>query len=68
MREQILRVDAILRRFSDFIAPRPVARGEVDFSELVLKALDVVGHELAQAPGADRAGRSSRGCRCAARS
>ena len=45
MREQIFRVDAILRRFSDFIAPRPLPGGEVDLAELVLKAVDVVGHD-----------------------
>jgi len=45
MREQIFRVDAILRRFSDFIAPRPHPGGEVNLSELVLKAVEVVGHD-----------------------
>ncbi len=45
MREQILRVDAILRTFADFIAPRPAALPDGDFSQVVLKALEVVGHE-----------------------
>jgi signal transduction histidine kinase len=45
MREQIFRVDAILRKFADFIAPRPAPGGEVDLSEISLKALEVVAHD-----------------------
>ncbi len=44
MREQILRVDGILRSFADFISPRS-GPGEQDFSALVLRALEVLGHE-----------------------
>jgi signal transduction histidine kinase len=45
MREQIFRVDTILRRFADFIAPRPAPGGDVDLSDITLKALEVVAHD-----------------------
>jgi len=45
MREQIFRVDTILRRFADFLAPRPSGGGEAKLSELVEAALEVAGHE-----------------------
>ncbi len=45
MREQIQRVDGILRRFSSFIVSRSGTPGEVDLSETVTRALDVLGHE-----------------------
>ena len=45
MREQIQRVDGILRRFSEFIVNRPGSPGEVELSETVTRALDVLAHE-----------------------
>lgn len=45
MREQIFRVDAILRRFAEFIAPRPSGGGELDLAETLEKAVEVVGHD-----------------------
>lgn len=45
MREQIQRVDGILRRFSAFIVSRSGKPGEADLSETVTRALDVLGHE-----------------------
>lgn len=45
MREQVYKVDAILRQFSEFMTPRRGASSEVNLSELVTRALDVVGHE-----------------------
>jgi signal transduction histidine kinase len=44
MRDQIFRVDAILRQFSDFLAPKP-GRGELNLSEVIARAVEVVGHE-----------------------
>ena len=45
MREQIQRVDGILRRFSEFIVSRPGSPGDVELSESVTRALDVLSHE-----------------------
>ena len=45
MREQIVRVDNILRMFAEFLSPRRGAAGEVKLSELVEAALAVAGHE-----------------------
>jgi signal transduction histidine kinase len=45
MREQIQRVDGILRRFNDFIVARSGAPGEVDLSDVATRAVDVLGHE-----------------------
>jgi signal transduction histidine kinase len=46
MREQIFRVDGILKQFADFMAPRPEAvRDPVDLSEAVRQALQILGHE-----------------------
>jgi signal transduction histidine kinase len=45
MREQIFRVDAILRRFADFLAPRRLGAGQANLSELVEGALEIAGHE-----------------------
>ena len=45
MREQITRVDGILRQYSDFIAPRDGVPQEADLSELTTRALSVLGHE-----------------------
>jgi signal transduction histidine kinase len=46
MREQVGRVDALLRLFSDFMAPRPAAGpGALSLSEAVHRALEVLGHE-----------------------
>jgi phosphoglycerate-specific signal transduction histidine kinase len=45
MREQIQRVDGILRRFAEFIVSRPSGAGEVDLTETVTRALEVLSHE-----------------------
>ncbi len=45
MREQIQRVDGLLRMFSDFIVFRGGTPGEVDLSESTTRALGVLGHE-----------------------
>ncbi len=45
MREQIQRVDGILRRFSEFIVSRPGCVGDVELSETVTRALEVLAHE-----------------------
>jgi signal transduction histidine kinase len=45
IREQIFRVDNILRMFAEFLAPRLTGGGEVKLSELVEAALSVAGHE-----------------------
>ncbi|HEX8824495.1 MAG TPA: histidine kinase dimerization/phospho-acceptor domain-containing protein [Archangium sp.] len=45
MRDQIQRVDAILRRFSEFIVSRAGAPGDVELSETVTRALEVLAHE-----------------------
>ena len=50
MREQIFRVDGILKQFADFMAPRPdPVRGAVDLSEAVKQALQILGHECRRA-------------------
>ncbi len=45
MREQVFRVDGILRQFAEFMTPRLGARGEQGLSELVQGAVEVVAHE-----------------------
>lgn len=45
MREQIHRVDGVLRQFAEFMAPRDEGQGEVDLSAVVSQALVVLGHE-----------------------
>ncbi|WP_223757352.1 histidine kinase dimerization/phospho-acceptor domain-containing protein [Myxococcus sp. RHSTA-1-4] len=45
MREQIQRVDGILRQFSEFIVHRPGTPGEADLSEAATRALGVLAHE-----------------------
>ncbi|NTX02310.1 HAMP domain-containing histidine kinase [Myxococcus sp. CA051A] len=45
LREQIQRVDGILRQFSDFIVTRGGTAGEVDLSDATTRALGVVAHE-----------------------
>jgi signal transduction histidine kinase len=45
MREQIQRVDGILRRFAEFIVSRPGGAGEVELSETVTRAMEVLSHE-----------------------
>ncbi len=46
MREQIHRIDAIMREYLEFIAPRPEADpGWVDLSDVTLRAVKVLGHE-----------------------
>jgi phosphoglycerate-specific signal transduction histidine kinase len=45
MREQIQRVDGILRRFSEFIVSRPGSLGDVELSDTVTRALEVLAHE-----------------------
>lgn len=51
MREQIFRVDAILKHFAEFMAPRPDAGGDafIDASDAVKQALSVLGHESRRA-------------------
>ena len=45
MRDQIQRVDGILRRFAEFIVNRPGVPGDADLSETVTRALEVLAHE-----------------------
>ena len=45
MRDQIQRVDAILRRFAEFIVNRPGVPGDAELSETVTRALEVLAHE-----------------------
>jgi signal transduction histidine kinase len=45
MREQIQRVDGILRRFNEFIVSRAGSPGDADLSETVTRALEVLAHE-----------------------
>jgi phosphoglycerate-specific signal transduction histidine kinase len=45
MRDQIQRVDGILRQFADFIVFRGGGAGEAALSEVTKRALDVVAHE-----------------------
>lgn len=45
MRDQIQRVDGILRLFSEFIVHRPGTPGEADLSESTTRALGVLAHE-----------------------
>lgn len=49
MREQIFRVDGILRGFADYLAPKSPGQGGSEppaFTDRVVKALEVAGHEL----------------------
>jgi signal transduction histidine kinase len=45
MRTQIFRVEAILRQFTEFIAPQDCLAGEVDLTEIVRSTLEVVAYE-----------------------
>ncbi|WP_224240950.1 histidine kinase dimerization/phospho-acceptor domain-containing protein [Hyalangium gracile] len=45
MRDQIQRVDGILRQFSDFIVLRGGGPGEAGLSEVARRSLDVLAHE-----------------------
>lgn len=45
MRDQVYKVDAILRQFAEYMTPRPSVKGEVNLSETVERALEVVAHE-----------------------
>lgn len=45
IREQVFRVDAILRKFAEFLSVRPTGEGEVNLSEWLAKALEILGHE-----------------------
>jgi len=45
MREQIRRVDSMLRRFGDFLAPRALGAGEVSLTEIAEAAIELSGHE-----------------------
>lgn len=49
MREQIFRVDGILKQFSEFIVPRADAASSCDFSDTVKQVLVVLGHECRRA-------------------
>ena len=46
IREQVFRVDGILRQFSEFVAPRPGPGGPVSLSDILAKVQGVVGHEM----------------------
>jgi signal transduction histidine kinase len=45
MREQVFRVDTVLRMFAEFLAPRPGGSPEHALSHLVERALEVLSHE-----------------------
>jgi signal transduction histidine kinase len=45
MREQIQRVDGILRRFTEFIVSRAGSPGDADLSETTTRAMEVLAHE-----------------------
>jgi signal transduction histidine kinase len=45
MRAQIFRVEAVLRQFAEYIAPHGGQGGEVDLSQVVRGALDVLSYE-----------------------
>ena len=45
MREQIRRIDSMLRRFGDFLAPRALGAGEVNLTEIAEAAIELTGHE-----------------------
>lgn len=45
MREQIFRVDAILKHFSEYLAPRADGATHVDVSAVVQDVIGVLGHE-----------------------
>ncbi|QSQ25733.1 HAMP domain-containing histidine kinase [Pyxidicoccus parkwayensis] len=45
MRDQIQRVDGILKLFSEFVVHRGATPGEADLSEAATRALGVLGHE-----------------------
>lgn len=49
MREQVFRVDGILKQFSEFMVYRPDPIGPVDLSETVKQALIILGHECRRA-------------------
>lgn len=44
-REQIMKIDGLLRQFSEFMAPRPLTATDVDLLEVVHRASAVVAHE-----------------------
>ena len=46
MREQIFRVDAIMKQFAEYLAPRPdPTPAAIDASEVIKTTLSVLGHE-----------------------
>lgn len=45
MREQIFRLDGILKQFAEVMAPRPSQPGEVNLTELAQRVFEVLGHE-----------------------
>jgi signal transduction histidine kinase len=45
IREQILRVDGVMKQFADFIAPRASGAEQAELSSLIQRAVEVVGHE-----------------------
>lgn len=50
MREQIFRVDGILKQFAEFMFPRPdAAPATLDLSDVVRQVLGVLGHECRRA-------------------
>ena len=44
IREQVQRVDQVLRQFAQFLAPT-AQRGECNFSEVLTRAVELLGHE-----------------------
>jgi signal transduction histidine kinase len=45
IRDQVGRVDAVMRQFMEFLSDRGTGTAEVDLTELLTRAVDIVGHE-----------------------
>ena len=47
MRDQVFRVDGILKVFAEYMTPKSVSQGEPPlFTERIVRVLDVLGHEM----------------------
>lgn len=47
MRDQVFRVDGILKVFADYLTPRSLFQGEPPaFTDRIVRSLDVLGHEM----------------------
>lgn len=46
MREQVFRVDAILRAFAEFLIQRPAQLGELSLPQVLERAKEVLGHDV----------------------